>query len=175
MHCLRDGTRVLIRPIEPADKARLQRGLERLSPESVRRRFLAAKPALSAAELRYLTELDGVDHVALVAVLADEPEEVVGVARCVRLEPGGETAEFAIVVGDALQGRGLGSMLATALAEAAYRVGIRRFSATTLAENDAVERLLEALGTDLRRRVRPGGLRELTAELPDCAGARRAA
>jgi RimJ/RimL family protein N-acetyltransferase len=169
LHELQDGTRVRIRPIEAGDKAGLQRGLALLSRESVRRRFLAAKPALSAAELRYLTEVDGVNHLALCAVLADAPDEIVGVARCIRLEPGGEVAEFAIVVGDPVQGEGLGTLLAGALAEAACRVGIRRFSAVTLADNEAVQRLLETFATTVERHVRAGGLREVEAVLPGCA------
>jgi hypothetical protein len=64
-HRLPDGTRVAIRPIEPGDKARLAEGLRRLSQETIRRRFLAAKPRFTSAELRYLTEIDGVDHIAL--------------------------------------------------------------------------------------------------------------
>jgi RimJ/RimL family protein N-acetyltransferase len=169
---LHDGTRVRIRPIEPGDKLRLQQALGRLSRESIRRRFLAAKPALSAAELRYLTEVDGVEHLALVALLADE---IVGVARCVRVEPGSDTAEFAIVVGDPLQGEGLGTLLASALADAACRVGIRRFSAITLADNDAVQRLLDTLAVRLEHGTRADGVRELVAELPDCAPERFAA
>jgi RimJ/RimL family protein N-acetyltransferase len=172
---LKNGTRVRIRPVEPGDKPRLQRALGRLSRESARRRFLAAKPVLSAGELRYLTEIDGVEHLALLAVLADDPDQVVGVARCVRLEPGGEMAEFAIVVGDGLQGEGLGTVLAAALADAACRVGIRRFSATTLADNEAVQRLLETLAARLEQRSQSGGVVELVAELPDCASSRLAA
>ena len=41
--------------------------------ESARLRFLAPKPRFTLAELRYLTEVDHVDHFALVAVLADAP------------------------------------------------------------------------------------------------------
>jgi RimJ/RimL family protein N-acetyltransferase len=172
---LRNGTRVLIRPVEPGDKGRIQHALGRLSPESARRRFLAAKPVLSAAELRYLTEIDGVDHLALLAVLADDQEEVVGVARCVRLEPDGDIAEFAIVVGDALQGEGLGTVLTTSLAHAACGVGIRRFSAVMHADNEAVQRLLDTLAARLERHELAGGVRELIAELPDCASVRLAA
>jgi RimJ/RimL family protein N-acetyltransferase len=169
LHTLRDGTRVLIRPVEPGDKPRLQHALGQLSPESIRRRFLAAKPVLSAAELRYLTEVDGHDHLALIAVLEDDPEQMAGVARCVRLEPGGDTAEFAIVVGDPLQREGLGTVLAAALGAAARRAGIRRFTATTLADNDAAQRLIESFATRVRHRVLEGGVRELIADLPECA------
>ena len=85
LHSLPDGTRILLRPIEAADKARISAALGRLSQETIRRRFLAAKPRFSTSELRYLTEVDGHNHLALAAVLADDPETLVGVARCVRL------------------------------------------------------------------------------------------
>jgi RimJ/RimL family protein N-acetyltransferase len=162
---LSDGTRVRIRPVRPGDKPRLAAALTQLSRESVRARFLAAKPSLSKAELRYLTEVDGVDHLALVAVLEDQPDQIVAVARCVRTEPGGTTAEFAIVVGDSLQRLGLGGTLATELAAAARATGIRRFAATTLADNVAVQRLLDSFATRLEHRVE-GGVREVFAELP---------
>ena len=63
----------------------------------------------------------------------------------------------------------------TELATAACRVGIRRFTATTLAENIALVRLLDGLGGAVELRHAEGGVRELVAELPDCAGARRLA
>jgi RimJ/RimL family protein N-acetyltransferase len=165
LHELSDGTRVRIRPVEPADKPRLEVAMTRLSRESIRRRFLAAKPSLSAAELRYLTEVDGSQHIALAAVLDEDPERIVAVARCVRTEPGGAEAEFAIVVGDELQGRGLGSALAEALAVRARAAGVRRFVATTLADNEAVTRLIEGLATRSEQQIRPGGVREIVADL----------
>ena len=168
LRVLSDGTKVRIRPVEPADKPRLEVALGRLSPESVRRRFLAAKPSLSAAELRYLTEVDGSQHIALVAVLDGHPDEIAGVARCIRTEPGGTTAEFAIVVGDELHGRGLGTALGTALAARACAAGISRFEATTLAENAAVLHLIEGLAARSAQHVRPGGVREIVAELDGC-------
>jgi RimJ/RimL family protein N-acetyltransferase len=174
LHSLRDGTRVRIRPIVPGDKSRLQHALGQLSRESVRRRFLAAKPTLSDAELRYLTEVDGVDHLALCAVFEDDPDQIAAVARCVRREPGADEAEFAIVVGDPIQGEGLGTVLAGALADAACRVGIRRFTATTLADNDAVQRLMDTFAASLEHELLDGGVREVVAVLPDCeAGAAR--
>src|SRR5829696_1025369 len=153
---LRDGTRIAIRSVEPGDRPRLTAALARLSRESVRRRFLAAKPSLSSTELRYLTEVDGSDHLALVAVSADDPEQILGVARCVRVAPGADTAEFAIVVGDRLQRQGLGTLLGRELAAAAARGGIRRFTATALADNVAVGRLLDGLATRVEHRPAAG-------------------
>jgi RimJ/RimL family protein N-acetyltransferase len=166
LHTLPDGTKILVRPIEAADKARLAVALGRLSQETIRRRFFAAKPRFTSGELRYLTEVDGHDHLALVAFPTDDPETIVAVARCVRLPEAPDTAEFAIVVGDALQGRGLGGMLAAELADAARAVGIRRFTATTLADNVAVQRLMDSFATRLEQRTQQGGVREVVAELP---------
>jgi RimJ/RimL family protein N-acetyltransferase len=165
VHTLPDGTQILIRPIEPADKARLSIALARLSQRSIYRRFLGAKPKLSSAELRYLTEIDGRDHIALVAFLADDPESIVAVARCVRMPDAPDTAEFAIVVGDPLQGRGLGSLLARELATAARSAGIRRFSATMAGENVAVRRLIAHFTQTLERDEIAGGVREVVVKL----------
>jgi RimJ/RimL family protein N-acetyltransferase len=165
VHTLSDGTQVLIRPIAASDKARLSAALARLSRETIHRRFLAAKPRLSSSELRYLTEVDGHNHIALVATLAANPDAIVAVARCVRLHDAPDTAEFAIVVGDPLQGRGLGSTLARELATAARSAGIRRFSATMQRENVAVRRLIRHFTATLEQDRLDRGLREVVVEL----------
>ena len=159
------GTRVLIRPIEPGDKEKLVTGLEQLSDESIRKRFLAAKPRFTSAELRYLTEVDGLNHIALVAVLEDQPDTLVAVARCVRLPDRPATAEMAIVVGDPWQNRGLGRALATALADAALAVGIRRFAATMLGDNEPARRLMRTFARRLEEGRLSGGVREVLVEL----------
>ncbi|HEX8105646.1 MAG TPA: GNAT family N-acetyltransferase [Solirubrobacteraceae bacterium] len=162
---LRDGTRVVVRPIEPGDKARLAEGLRRLSERTIRRRFLAAKPRFSSTELRYLTEVDGVDHVALVAVLADDPDALVAVARFVRLPDRPGTAEMAVVVGDAYQGLGLGRRLAQLLADEARRGGVVRFAATMLGENLPAQRVMRTITERLEGRWAGGGVRELIGDL----------
>jgi GNAT superfamily N-acetyltransferase len=162
---LPSGPRVLIRPIEPGDKDRLVTGLRRLSDESIRKRFLAAKPRFSSAELRYLTEVDGFNHIALVAVLEDHPNTLVAVARCVRLPDRPATAEMAIVVGDPWQNQGLGRALATALADAARATGIRRFAATMLGDNAAARRLMRTFALRLEEGHVSGGVREVLVEL----------
>ncbi len=159
------GARVVIRPIEPRDKDRLVTGLSQLSEESIRKRFLAAKPRFSRSELRYLTEVDGVNHIALVAVLADDPDQLVAVARCVRLPDREATAEMAIVVGDPWQGQGLGRELAQQLADAARAVGIRRFAATMLGDNEAARRLMRTFSRRLEEAPVSGGVREVLVEL----------
>ena len=166
---LSDGTRVRIRPIRPRDKAELTAGLGRLSEASVHKRFMSPKTHFSAAELRYLPEVDGHTHAALVAEETAHPHRIVAVARYVSLsdEPG--TADVAIVVGDAIQGQGLGSVLAAHLAEVAVREGIRRFSATMLGDNRAAHRLMAHLTGHLERRGVAAGQSEVVADLPSAA------
>lgn len=161
---LSDGTEVVIRPIMADDKRLLAWGHDHMSAASVYARFLTAKPHLSAAELRYLTEIDGIDHYALVAVMADDPSQLVGVARFVRLTDERETAEAAIIVGDQLQGLGLGKQLGLRLADAARERAIKRFSAIMLSQNTAAHRIFQAISLRLESEHH-NGVRELIAEL----------
>ena len=150
---LRDGRQILIRRIRPDDKERLARGLRALSDRSVQRRFLTPKRRFSEAELRYLTEVDGRNHVALVAESPTAPtRRLIGVARFIRWPDDPEAAEAAIVVADYWQGRGLGTALARQLAARARGLGIKRFTATMAADNLPALRLMETLATELERR-----------------------
>ena len=154
-----------IRPIAPDDKELLARGLSQLSLESIRKRFLAAKPRFTASELRYLTEVDGVNHIALVAVLAGDPDQLVAVARCVRLPDRPDTAEMAVVVGDPFQGQGVGRAITNVLADAAVAAGIRRFAATMAGDNEAARRLMHTFARRLDEGRISGGVREVLVEL----------
>lgn len=173
---LRDGTRVRIRPVRPDDKERIARGFERLSPESRYRRFLAPKGALSASELRYLTEFDGVDHFALGAVALEPAEEGPGeregeglaIARFVRCADDPEAAEAAVVVADDAQRKGLGRALLERLIAAARERGIRRFRCDLLANNAPVRHLLAALGPAIRAEVQ-GDVLSVEIALPELA------
>jgi hypothetical protein len=91
--------RLVIRPIEPGDRTAVLAGFDRLSAESRYRRFLSPHDHLTAAELRYLTDVDHHDHEALVAVDPDTGEGV-GVARYVRDPQRPDSAEIAVAVAD---------------------------------------------------------------------------
>ena len=161
---LNNGLQVWIRPISSADAWRLQDGLKRLSRETIRRRFLSNKTRFSSTELRYLTEVDGVNHIALVAMSA-ATGRLAGVARCVRDPEHPDTAEWAIVVGDDLQGQGLGTLLIQALVDDARKVGISRFSATIAGENKAVGRLLNHVTDRFESDRYDHGVREVVVGL----------
>jgi len=142
---LRDGSEVLIRPIRGADAPLLADGFARLSLRSRQMRFLAPKTELSAAELRYLTDIDHHDHEALGAV-EHAGGRGVGIARYIRSAEDTHSAEIAVTVVDEWQGRGLGAELVAQLSERAVAEGIRRFTALAAADNVAVARLARNIG-----------------------------
>jgi GNAT superfamily N-acetyltransferase len=158
---------VLIRPIRPDDGERLSASHARLSPESRYRRFLSAKPELTGADVRYLVQVDGIDHIALVATQPSLPgEPIVAVARCIRIPDSPDIGEVAIVVADALQGRGVGTRLVSRLAEVAVAHGITRFRAMMLSDNIPIQRLLSGLAAGPVNRMWHGETTELELDLP---------
>jgi RimJ/RimL family protein N-acetyltransferase len=166
---------VTIRPIRPSDRELFPLARKRFSDRTMYQRFLSPKPFLSSSELRYLTQVDGFDHVAFVAVRADDPRELVAVARFVRLKDDPRTAEAAIIVADAQQRQGLGKQLALALADAARERGIERFMATMLSDNPAAHALMRTLALRLEDRGHDRGVHELVADLAAPRGERAAA
>lgn len=149
---LTDGQRVHLRLIRPSDKEMLLHGFEQLSPDSRYARFMAPKTKLTERELRYLTEVDGVDHFAMGAIRRRfvSKDEGVGSARFVRLSDQPDTAEPAVTVLDEFQGKGLGSILLQRLIEAAWERDIRWFVTELLAQNTASKRMVEALSPEVK-------------------------
>jgi RimJ/RimL family protein N-acetyltransferase len=152
---LLDGTRVPIRPIQPGDAAALQRFHDRLSDRSVYLRFMGVVPHLSEAMARYFTCLDGAQRVALVALDPGQTDEIIAVVRFDR-EPGTDRAEYAAVVADRWQGRGLGLALTRRLILEARRRGVRTLYALVLPENIRMLRLLRDLGLPERVQFEDG-------------------
>ena len=161
---LRDGSHVVVRPGGPEDRALLAAGFERLSAQSRYKRFMVPVASLSEADLTYLTGVDHVDHEALAAIDPGSGAGV-GVARFVRLADAPDTAEAAVTVIDAWQGRGLGAALLELLADRAREEGIKRFRALVLARNREVLDLLGDVG-DVRVIDRQLGTLEVETELP---------
>jgi GNAT superfamily N-acetyltransferase len=160
------GAPVVIRPIRPEDKGMLSDGLRRLSPQSAQRRFLTPKRSFSRTELRYLTEVDGRDHVALVAEYPCYPtRRLIAVARFVKLTDRPDAAEVAVTVADEWQGRGLGSLLGKHLSHLARNRGIMLFTATMASENTPAHRLMAKLTEHLEQHHVGGGVDELELDL----------
>jgi len=162
---LRDGSKVLIRQVQPADAPLLADGFARLSPQSRRMRFLARKDQLSAAELRYFTDVDHHDHEALGA-LDQADGRGVGVARYVRDAGDPHAAEIAVTIVDDWQGRGLGTELLARLSARARCEGICRFTALVAEDNLAMAGLLRKMSARLAGRSSGTAEYEITLTLP---------
>ena len=166
---LRDGSAVLIRQVRSTDAPLLADGFARLSAASRQMRFMGVKKELSAAELRYFTDVDHHDHEALVA-LDRAGGQGVGIARYVRDAGDPQAAEIAVTIVDDWQGRRLGTELLARLSDRARQEGIRRFTALADAENVAVAAGLRNAGAHLVRRERGTVEYEITLTAGQPAG-----
>lgn len=146
---LRDGSEIVIRPIGPEDAEREQAFVRALSPQSRYFRFMSGLRELPVDMLHRFTHPDFQREVALVA-LSGEGSAVrqIGVARCVADEDHAG-AEFAIVVADDWQNRGVGTRLLCELMRAARAAGLRRLWGDILAGNSQMLRLMASLGFEL--------------------------
>jgi len=159
-----DGTVVTIRPIVASDLALEQAFVNGLSaPTGYQRLMSARRPTLD--ELKRFTDIDPGRELALIAVIAVQGRErQIGVARCVREDASGD-AEFAIVLSDDWQGRGLGSRLLSRLIAAAKSHGVRRLVGTTFSENIGMLGLARKLGFRLAYEPRSATITNLTLDL----------
>jgi len=158
---LRDGTQIVVRPIEPRDADAVRALHERCSLDSRRMRYFSSKPYPPRRAFERFC--DPARGLTLVAEGADG--SLLAMAHLVHvIDPG--VAEVAFLVEDAWQGRGLGRGLAELLLAVAYDRGLVELRATVLAGNTRIRRLLGSLGgrarhTDdaaiLEIRLRPGG------------------
>lgn len=154
---LPDGRCIEVREVEPGDAAALQRLVGRSSERTVRLRYFGPmKGGLSEAQARRFAEVDGSDRFALVALDPENEDEIVAVVRYDREGAGEEAAEYAALVEDRFQGRGLGTSLTRALIEAARKRGVERLHAYVLPENGAMLKLLRDLGLPERVRWEEG-------------------
>jgi RimJ/RimL family protein N-acetyltransferase len=148
---LRDGARLVVRPIEAADADALVALHARLSADTIYRRYFGVRPHLSPTEVERFTRVDGRTRFALVALQA---ADLVAVARY-EGRPGDRSAELAVVVDDALQHQGVGRLMLERLVDVAREAGIESLVADVLAGNAAMLALLRALG--LPRRTETDG------------------
>jgi len=136
---------ITIRAVRPDDKERIVEAFRGLDRRSVYLRFFSPKKELEDAELRRITECDGVRKAALVATVApeDQGEIIVGLAEYVG---SGGSAHIAFTVEEDYQGRGIASRMFERLARLAREKGISRFEADVLAGNAPMLKVLRHSG-----------------------------
>jgi RimJ/RimL family protein N-acetyltransferase len=138
-----------IRPVEPEDAEALVRMFDRLSPESIYRRFFTQLPSLDGKFLEWFAVADHDKHEGVVYTVGGE---IVGVAHYERLKDDPNTAEIAVIVEDDCQRRGIARKLMNRLTRLAGERGIRNLSAVVLTNNQAARSLAESMVPDARPR-----------------------
>lgn len=155
---------VLIRPIRPDDRALELAFLRALSTETLYQRLMSSRKLLPG-ELERLTNIDLRNEAALVATVGiGRDERQIGVVRLIR-DGTGRHCEFAIVIADEWQGRGLGRRLIEALVAEARQAGYRTMWGLAFAHNARMLALGRKLGFEVRPQPGDATLRRLVRSL----------
>ena len=143
---LRNGRRVVLRPIRPDDRKELVEAFDRLSHESRYSRFMAPLKSLPEGMIERAVNpaLDREFALVAVAGVGDE-EDIVGGARFA-VEPDGASCEFAVAIADDWNGAGLGSRLMRELIRVAQGRGLKRMHGFVLSQNSSMLGLARRLG-----------------------------
>jgi acetyltransferase len=155
---LNDGTPIELRSIRPEDEPMMVNFHETLSDQSVYYRYFSAMSLTQRTNHARLARLCFIDYdreVALVAVhdgAASGEPEIIGVGRLCKAH-GKNEAEFAVVVSDCWQRRGLGTRLLRRLVEIGREEHLARITGTVLTENHGMCRVCEHAGFKLRARA----------------------
>lgn len=135
---LRSGQPVTIRAIRSEDGARILEAFHEVDQRSLYLRFFEVKNAITDRELKYFTEVDFIDHVALVVIADIEGKTtVIAGGRYFAYDHPSKIrrAEIAFLVQDRFQGQGIATLILKHLQLIARDSGIAQFEAEVLPEN----------------------------------------
>jgi acetyltransferase len=150
-----DGRRIFVRPVKPEDAPLFTALFKVLSPTTIYHRFFGALKELHPEMLARFTQIDYDREIALVALDEEEnnnskTDRMLGVARIIG-DPDGKTGEFAVLVGDAWQGKGIGSSLLEKCLSIAEKQGFMEVHGIVLKENRNMLALGKKLGFEVKR------------------------
>ncbi len=153
---LKDGTRVTIRPIMPQDEPLMVKFHESLSERTVQLRYFHPFKLSERIAHDRLARVCFVDYDRQLVLVAERKDpqtgerQILGVGR-VNKVPGTTEGEFAVLIADAFQRKGLGTRMLQLLVEYGQREGLTRIFATMLPENIGMRRVAEKVGFKLER------------------------
>jgi len=161
---LKDGMKVLLRPIKPSDATMKQDLFYSLSKESVAKRYLGSLRAMPLRRVWPYVIVDYKDEMVLVGTVAEnERESIIALGSYSRI-PRTNLAEVALAVRDDWQNRGLGTKLFDYLVEIARERGITGFTAWVLTSNARMMHIFKKQGRPTKYRIE-GDLYHVTMEL----------
>jgi RimJ/RimL family protein N-acetyltransferase len=149
------GVEIPFRVVRPEDAPALQRLHARCSERTIYLRFFGPMKELSDEQARYFASTDGLDNFGLVALDPEDPNEIIAVVRYAR-KPGNERAEYAALVEDSWQGRGVGAALTSRLIDEARGNGVGSFYALVKGGNKRMLNVLRHLDLPEQERVEDG-------------------
>lgn len=163
---IKTGDTLFIRPIRPEDAPLLVTFFSHLSPRTIYYRFFSPLKQLPPAMLARFTQIDYDRSMALTAFLGNqENERMVGVARIIG-DADPRTVEFAVMIADEWQGKGIGAELMRRLIAIARSRGVEKIWGTVLAENTQMLALGKKMGFEIKTAA-DSGCYELRAALQD--------
>lgn len=164
---LADGTDIIIRPIRPEDAEIEQAFVRNLSKESRYMRFMQAVRELTPDMLVRLTQIDYDREIAFLALSRQAGKDTeIGVARYA-INPDKSSCEFALVIGDDWQNRGLGGLMMELLISTARAKGLRTIEGEVLAHNTSMLKLMQRLGFEKHKSEMDSGIVIVSKRLGD--------
>lgn len=144
---LKDGTEVLLRPIKPDDEDMMLELFNTFSERTIRFRFFIPIREMRKDDLKRYCNIDYNKEMAIVAEISEGSiKRLIGVARLIRDKENKERAEFAVVVGDPWQNRGLGTKLTQCMIDLAKDMGIKELYSRVMKDNTISLRLSRKFG-----------------------------
>lgn len=144
---LNDGTKATLRPIRPEDEPLMEKMLDYISTSSLYYRFFGFVPKVTHEWMSRFTHIDYDREIAIVAMIENEEgeEEMTAVVRIIE-DAWGESAEYAILVADKWQGKGLGNILMDYILQIARERHIGKVVASVLPTNAGMIHMFEKRG-----------------------------
>ena len=148
---LPDGTQITMRPIRPEDEPLEHEMLASLKPETMRTRFFSVISDIPHEMLVRFCNIDYDREMAIVAEIREgDKKKIVGIGRLI-IDSDFRDGEYAVLVHDAFQGKGLGYKLVDLLIGVAQDKGLEQIHGTVLAENEKMLRIALKLGFSVKR------------------------
>jgi acetyltransferase len=153
---MRNGEKIMIRPIRPEDEPMMVQFHESLSDRTVYQRYLQMLKLSQRVAHERLTRICFIDYARQMALVAERKDPKTGESKIIavgRLQglDGARPAEFAIVVSDEFQQEGIGTELLRRLVEVGRIEKVKTIVADILAENTAMQKVCEKMGFKLER------------------------
>jgi len=163
---LKDGTKVLLRPIKPSDATLKHHLFYALSKDSVTKRYLGSLKVMPLKRVWPYVTVDYENEMSIVGTVMEEGmESLIAIGSYARI-PRTRMAEVSLVVRDDLQNKGLGTILLKYLIEIAKNKGFEGFTAWVLTDNTKMMHIFKKLGYPVKYRIE-GNLYHVTVKFQE--------